>query len=63
MATNYRLPISLDLPNIHQAELDTAHTVKDDRHPMEGAEDSVGMAENSYREIQVKGPWEGRKEN
>ena len=39
-----------------------AHTVKAERHPMEGTEDSVGK-ENLNREIQVNGPWGDRKQN
>ena len=39
-----------------------AHTVKAERHPMEGTEDSVGK-ENLNRKIKMTGPWGGRKEN
>ena len=37
-----------------------AHTVKDDRNPMEGAENSAEIKENFKKEIQVNGPGEGR---
>ena len=45
LATNYRLPISLHLSNvhvyIHKTDIDMAHAVRDDRHPMEETEGTV----------------------
>ena len=38
------------------------HIMEDNRHPMEGTEDSVGIRERFKRKIQMNGPREGRKE-
>ena len=55
LATNYRLPISLHLSYIHKIDIDMAHAVRDDRHPMEETEGTVWVTRSFGKKRQANG--------